>query len=849
MEDLMKYFAGCQPDLELQTFEVSAFLAFRKEVGDVLSYRGRIPHLRNHHRYAKRVLDALVVNWQDRSKKRPLRLIVATASDHNGYMHHTGWMSDAVAHPSHVALVVEATGSLEEVQGLFAPLAEAYGQGGKIDDLILTGHGNSTLMILGSPVDLARGRSAPAEEADPTRVPQKAHFMLVNDESDPESAAFTRRFFASAIEHMKADPAHPAAIALMSCHSGSANSVYVNHEKGPARDRTRELFVKQSSISKMLSAEAKHATSPIRVIAPTQYAFPNDIVVDAKTGALSPLNARDPASYSPNKLDYVSRGTNLPDVFAAVQLAWVDKRAELAGALHQRLERPVASPWEPLLQAMFKLLLPQIENPRVVNDMHELAHDVQRLADGVVNWPSLRTMPNLWRGPLYKGLSLCPVWQLPAAHLPFLQSWMIVDASKDAEFMAFVGAMHPRELAKYVYPRLLEPILPRLLHNAVATPAELKLALALVASGLDEGPIISAGARAYLVKLLGGHEHFEGSFKDALPDGYTEAEVLGAIGKGKGVRIAPPPSMFSTVPIGKPALVKVATTLRTGPNDAYAVDEKQPGLAVGAQVVVDRELRVNDRIPAQRWFYVLTPYGGGWMLGNAVELATTNATSASLGAAPSLRPGDTRAPIRVLVTGFSDPTAGVADPSQRIAQAVAGVEFPGAIVTTKILRGSFRAIDAFVEHELREGHMDVVLSLGRGQAGLMHGIKDLALNRAAGPADADGVTRGGEPILPQGDLLASATLPLGRILADQKRIGAGGLSRQAYVGTEDTSLGNYLEYRQLQTTQGAGAMVGFVSVIDAQKDQPGVLQVIRSAIEEVRARRERSHPERSHDSV
>lgn len=153
VEPLVKYVSTCAPALHAhEGTELRSFMEYVKEVGDPTKYKSALPKVRNYHRFERAALDRLVVNYADHSRARPLALVLHTALDWNGAFHRDPNLTALVTHGRNNTLMVEGGGSLADYQSEIGPLSKAYGQDGKVDQVMIAGHGSARSMELAGTV-------------------------------------------------------------------------------------------------------------------------------------------------------------------------------------------------------------------------------------------------------------------------------------------------------------------------------------------------------------------------------------------------------------------------------------------------------------------------------------------------------------------------------------------------------------------------------------------------------------------------------------------------------------------------------------------------------------------------
>uniref|UniRef100_UPI003F4917E5 eCIS core domain-containing protein n=1 Tax=Cupriavidus yeoncheonensis TaxID=1462994 RepID=UPI003F4917E5 len=152
----ISYLSTCSPVLSAENGrEVDSFLALRREGGTPTSYAATISHVRNYHHFTKPTLDGLATNeavpqWQQQLSwtQRPLTLVLYPAVDHNGAFHRNAGLQTMVTDSSILTIVIEGHASVADYQSQLAPVAARYGANGEIQQAMVGGHGNSTILQL-----------------------------------------------------------------------------------------------------------------------------------------------------------------------------------------------------------------------------------------------------------------------------------------------------------------------------------------------------------------------------------------------------------------------------------------------------------------------------------------------------------------------------------------------------------------------------------------------------------------------------------------------------------------------------------------------------------------------------
>ena len=154
--NFISYLTACKPILSADDgSEVDSFLDLRDEGAAPASYKPKVSHVRNYHHFTKATLDGLAVNeafpqWFQQSPtfQLPLTVVLYPAVDHNGAFHRNKGLEAMVTNASMLTIVVEGKETVADYRSELAPVASRYGAGGKIQQAMIAGHGNSTILVL-----------------------------------------------------------------------------------------------------------------------------------------------------------------------------------------------------------------------------------------------------------------------------------------------------------------------------------------------------------------------------------------------------------------------------------------------------------------------------------------------------------------------------------------------------------------------------------------------------------------------------------------------------------------------------------------------------------------------------
>jgi len=143
VDTFIQYIAEIKPILDARNGdEIRSFVATFGKVQDWLAFQGALPTVRNLHRFEHRTLERLAVCAGAPRGDLPLTVILQSAFDHSGSFHHDEKLFDVVQRQDRIAVVVEGAGTLADFAGHAETLAHRYKHDGKIDELLISGHGS-----------------------------------------------------------------------------------------------------------------------------------------------------------------------------------------------------------------------------------------------------------------------------------------------------------------------------------------------------------------------------------------------------------------------------------------------------------------------------------------------------------------------------------------------------------------------------------------------------------------------------------------------------------------------------------------------------------------------------------
>lgn len=507
VDEFLTYVSTCQPLLEAPR-EIDSFLRMHDEKVDFAAMKAELKgYVRNLHRFEKRALIALSANLAITDKKRPLFLILHSNLDHNGAFHRDPNLTDVITNAKHEVLMVEGAEKLADMSADIGPLAATYGQGGKVSQVMIAGHGNTDVIQLAGTVDPAGLGNVPfGHEVDQGE-------KSVDLSSAPKQTAETDAFMKTLFANMAHDP--DSRIVLNGCLTAS------QHVNGPldpdpktAAGQVSAAVKAQPSLVNYLQDSAKASGSNAKVMGANasfdQVALQDaagNLDIVAKGGADPQLTA--------SKLDYIRDGREPLGVLRAVLEVWAQDHTAAppthtaADTVHTRVTTEAASAvWNPrVIQTLLGVVDGAIDNAEQTRTLADAADVLGGMSEGSFSVSKLGSgVPHGLMATIFGAMRGATSFAAPAFSLTIQQAWMLVDHAKEADFMAALDPDPLTDAKKYVdfgeiFPRMaaLLPI------GDAAHPSRAQLKLALLAVTGDGDP----QAKAFLRAVAGPHPNFD----------------------------------------------------------------------------------------------------------------------------------------------------------------------------------------------------------------------------------------------------------------------------------------------------------------------------------------------------
>jgi hypothetical protein len=527
-------------------------------------------------------------------------------------------MTKVIGRLNVLTLVSEGKPSLGEFSSDLAKFA-TYGAGGKVDEIMLSGHGNAKKMELAG--DKGVGRNS---------LRQTIYGEAAKEEVtvDPKAQQTARDKTDALVNQIKAvlrdDPA--SRVVLNACLTAS-NSVVKELDADPVK------AAKQ--VDEAITADPSLATAIKAKLGPHQGQVLGANASFGQVGLLDTQERLDIVSstdkmLTATKLEYAEAGTEATGVLRATLEAWAKDKVATIDALNRRLVKTKDEHgWEEtVIRSLLKVVVANPDNGGLINKFATAAGVLSHLdaSEKCRADPVKTAVPEAHIDAIFADLTTAAHWTNVAFnHIPLVvhQVWCAHDVARAGAFLNFVDAstFDTRTAADFLDLDLLAPRLSALLASPSASPPR----------------------GAFLVAL----SHFIGT---EPPHPLAIDYIKGVVGKD-GV-IFPPTSNVGSVLKGKSehavlvaaGVVKKGTAPRTGP-DAGAT-------RTGEENVDPTRSGVNtvavESVTKQAETY-------GWTDTNAYELPSGK----KLGGIPSGRRlhiiGETRAGTKAWISLFDDP--------------------------------------------------------------------------------------------------------------------------------------------------------------------------------------------------
>ena len=503
-----RYFQAAKPNLDADNgMDVWSYLSMlvKEDHKDPVAYVGRLPHVKNYHRFHAELLDQLIKNEGVVNRRKPLLLILHSGVDHNGAFHRDVGLKDLVKNAANLTIMVEGAASLGALGGEAAKIGKRQGQGKKIQQVMLAGHGSM------ESIELA-GKPGTSES--------------LNVQNNKER---TEKFLKQILGAMATGP--DARILLNACLT-AADPVTANLPADPAKARD-EIKKQLNSNPNLVStikgmAGGRSVEGNVSSVPAGTYSE-----VDASgnpTGKLHGTVTDDPMATQSDRGKYIAEGTEPEGAMRAVVAHWALDEADCLKRVEERRAKPIGD-WD----------------DRVIHAFYDMVHDapqdaamMARLANfaarGLSEYDleaeqkpgSIWRMKDMPEGEITKLFNLIYPFADPGAKLAMEQLWAHKVAGrrtgKPAPIFSVLTAFADLSLAMphLAVPAFTDSLATLLPVAGAKTPTKQEMMLALYTRSLPAG-------KDFLVANADGKAAF------APPAGETVSSLTGGLLTDQGV--------------------------------------------------------------------------------------------------------------------------------------------------------------------------------------------------------------------------------------------------------------------------------------------------------------------------
>lgn len=529
VDDLITYYQTYRPALQATTGnEIVSFLEFREHGGLARceELKQALPEIQNLHRFTVAQLDALKVHRAraalNPTQAEPLRLCVVlqTGRDAASAFYRNEALTQLLQREHHLVLLAEGRGSLEEFSADLERFAQ-LGADGKIDELVLTGHGNAK--------SLALSDSSLSSKKDSTEE--------------------TERFFADVARLLRDSPESRVVLNACLTNSNDLSTAKLDQDPKRAAQQIRLLIQRRPNLKTFIE---QLLTGHAALVIGANASFPPARATLLEGTRLDLRFEEDPA-LTRSKLEYLEHGLEVNGVLRAALEVWASSPGDVAAALHRRQQAKMADrSWaETILRAVTTPMVEQAQNLPLLQEMAVAGRALAKLKTrNTCNTSTLidGVAPKWWPS-FFPQLATSSAWQDETTDfipLVVLQVWATFSPERGADFLDFFGrsAFYVKEALPFLDLPRLAPLLDRLLAVDDSPPQDgaVLLALSYLSAQRKNAP---AQAKALIAALAGEQRSIPPGSKRLLK-GLAESTILrdaGVLVAAPSHRPPPPPNV------------------------------------------------------------------------------------------------------------------------------------------------------------------------------------------------------------------------------------------------------------------------------------------------------------------
>ena len=374
VDDLIAYYKYQVPPIfqAEEGADFAAYLEMRDDDGvDPASFQGGplSAYVRNFHRFEASALQGLLANLTDTSKTKPLTLVLHSALDHNGAFHRDPNVTSVITNSKNLTIMVEGGASIDDYKAQITPIARAYGNNDKIDQVMFAGHGGSRTIDLAGTVaenTVDVDVDGTIQEVNSTQQPDGSTVRHdINLDKDKSGA---QALFDEVLDNMDTTvvnqlgggvgPAKQAnrRILFNACLTNS-NEVHdaLSENRSKARSEIRKYIQDHASLATFMGTYA--ASKGTDVVSLGANASITQVrLIDNNSGQLD-LFAPDDEKVTATKIVYMEHGTEPHGVLLAALEAWANDPAVATSAMKRRAKNRSTKWNEAVIEGVFELAL------------------------------------------------------------------------------------------------------------------------------------------------------------------------------------------------------------------------------------------------------------------------------------------------------------------------------------------------------------------------------------------------------------------------------------------------------------------------------------------------------------
>lgn len=497
-ESFLTYYTNQDPILQTPTGEeVKAYVTLVKDEGAKMSdYTGSLPDIRNYHKFEKASLDKL--KGDKGQKDLPLTLVLQSLYDHNGAFIRHQHVNKVIQNAKTRVFAIEGP-SVAKIKELtatgLADIAKKHGMGGKITQIMVAGHGNSTTVEAAGDKTVAKKNPDTGEY---TSNPKGEVDLYLGNASYDK---FWGDFFEAAFNNMDTKGGLKPKVLLRACLT-SSNQIDYNLLKTSLvgkglnlddkkidptttanqtliRAAIKDQYAKHGSLVTMLQGKAKGRADVLGAQASISASTTGSI--DEKTGELGVIAITDPKVAGP-KIEYVRHGIEPIGALKAVIESWADDKDKCFKQMQERINNPVNTNDGFIIQLLYSTILANYKDDILAaNKLVDTAGTLSHIALGGAECRpvSLKNdeMIQKHKAAFYPALYL--KFGVSFAMLAIYQDWMQTDKTKGKDFVDLLanGGLNRPNVKNYLDFSMLKADVATLLSGSGALRGRILLAL------------------------------------------------------------------------------------------------------------------------------------------------------------------------------------------------------------------------------------------------------------------------------------------------------------------------------------------------------------------------------------